>query len=154
WTNLYSAGADTAKVNQFLQAAGVPSGQKVNVDFWFSPTHYGDTEAAVAQVVARTLEATGRFTVKISSAERAEDGQKRRAGEMPVFLMGWYPDYLDEDDYLAPFSDPNIFDPAKWNDPKMLSLVSAEAKQQDATQRSQLIQQAQSYMADQAPYVP
>ena len=73
---------------------------------------------------------------------------------MPVFLMGWYPDYLDEDDYLAPFADPKIFDPAKWNDPQMLSLVAAQAKELDATKRATTIRQAQSYMADQAPYVP
>jgi peptide/nickel transport system substrate-binding protein len=154
WTSLYGSGGDTAKVNAFLTAAGVPAGQKVNVDFWFSPTHYGDTEASVAQVIARTLEATGRFTVKISNVEWAEYGQKRKAGELPVFLMGWYPDYLDEDDYLAPFADPKIFDPAKWNDAQMLSLVAAQAKELDATKRATIIKQAQSYMADQTPYVP
>jgi peptide/nickel transport system substrate-binding protein len=154
WTSLYGNGGDTAKVDAFLTAAGVAAGQKVNVDFWFSPTHYGDTEASVAQVIARTLEATGRFTVKISNVEWAEYGQKRKAGEMPVFLMGWYPDYLDEDDYLAPFADPKIFDPAKWNDPQMLSLVAAQAKELDATKRATTIKQAQSYMADQTPYVP
>src|SRR5256714_395851 len=154
WTSLYGNGGDTAKVNAFLTAAGVPAGQKVNVDFWFSPTHYGDTEASVAQAIARTLEATGRFTVKISSVEWAEYGQKRKAGEMPVFLMGWFPDYLDEDDYLAPFADPKIFDPAKWNDPQMLSLVAAQATELDATKRATIIKQAQAYMADQVPYVP
>ena len=154
WTSLYGNGGDTGKVNAFLTAAGVPAGQKVNVDFWFSPTHYGDTEASVAQVIARTLEATGRFTVKISSVEWAEYGQKRKAGEMPVFLMGWFPDYLDEDDYLAPFADPKIFDPAKWNDPQMLSLVAAQASELDAAKRATIIKQAQSYMADQTPYVP
>ncbi len=154
WTNLYGNGGDTTKVNALLAAAGVPAGQKVNVDFWFSPTHYGDTEASVAQVIARTLEGTGRFTVKISSVEWAEYGQKRKAGEMPVFLMGWFPDYLDEDDYLAPFADPKIFDPAKWNDPQMLSLVAAQASELDATKRATIIKQAQSYMADQTPYVP
>ena len=154
WTTLYGSGGDTGKVNAFLTAAGVPAGQKVNVDFWFSPTHYGDTEASVAQVIARTLEATGRFTVKISNVEWAEYGQKRKAGEMPVFLMGWFPDYLDEDDYLAPFADPKIFDPAKWNDPQMLSLVAAQARELDATARATIIKQAQGYMADQTPYVP
>src|SRR3989440_1252730 len=154
WTSLYGNGGDTAKVNAFLTAAGVPAGQKVNVDFWFSPTHYGDTEASVAQVIARTLEATGRFTVKISNVEWAEYGQKRKAGELPVFLMGWYPDYLDEDDYLAPFADPKIFDPAKWNDPQILSLVATQASELDATKRATIIEQAQGYMADQTPYVP
>lgn len=154
WTEMYGAGGDKAKVDQFLTAAGVPAGQKVEVDFWFSPTHYGDTEAGVAQVIARSLEATGRFSVKISNVEWAEYGLKRRAGEMPVFLMGWFPDYLDEDDYLAPFADPKIFDPAKWEDPRMLDLVRAQLRELESTKRAGLIKQAQAYMADQAPYVP
>ncbi|MGH2667878.1 MAG: ABC transporter substrate-binding protein, partial [bacterium] len=120
WTQLYGSGTDQALVDRYLTAAGVPAGEKTKVDFWYSPTHYGDTEADVARVITQGLEATGRFEVTVSNVEWAEYGQKRRAGEIPVFLMGWYPDYLDPDDYLEPFADPNIFDPAKWEDPKML----------------------------------
>lgn len=154
WTDLYGTSVAKDKVDGFLAAAGVPAGQKVALDFWFSPTHYGDTEAAFAQVLARSLEATGRFTVKISNVEWAEYGLKRKAGEMPIFLMGWFPDYIDEDDYLEPFADPNIFDPAKWNDPKMLDLVHKQQAELDTSARTTLIKQAQDYMADQAPYVP
>ncbi|MCA1657590.1 MAG: ABC transporter substrate-binding protein, partial [Actinobacteria bacterium] len=82
WTDKYGPAPAKDKVDQYLTAAGVPAGQKVALDFWFSPTHYGDTEAAVAQVIARSLENTGRFTVKISNVEWAEYGKKRKAGEM------------------------------------------------------------------------
>jgi peptide/nickel transport system substrate-binding protein len=154
WTDLYGTGADTALVEKHLAAAGVKPGEKVPVDFWYSPTHYGDTEANVAEVIARSLEKTGRFTVKISNVEWAEYGEKRRAGEMPVFLMGWFPDYLDPDDYLEPFSDPDIFDPAKWKDQKMLNLVHAQQRELDRGKRDSIIKEAQAYMADQTPYVP
>ena len=140
-------------VDKYLSLAGKSSGT-IPIDLWYSPTHYGDTEAAVAEVVARSLEATKRFTVKIRNVEWAEYGNKRRAGEMPVFLMGWYPDYLDPDDYLEPFSDPNIFDPAKWNDPKMLELIHTEQRLQDPARRDDAVRQAQAYMADQVPYIP
>ena len=140
-------------VDKYLSLAGRSSGT-VPVDLWYSPTHYGDTEAAVAEVIARSLEATKRFTVKIRNVEWAEYGNKRKAGEMPVFLMGWYPDYLDPDDYLEPFSDPNIFDPAKWNDPKMLELVHTEQRLQDPERRAEAVKQAQTYMAEQVPYIP
>jgi peptide/nickel transport system substrate-binding protein len=140
-------------VDKYLSAAGKSSGI-VPVELWYSPTHYGDTEAAVAEVVARSLEATKRFTVKIRNVEWAEYGNKRRAGEMPVFLMGWYPDYLDPDDYLEPFSDPSIFDPAKWNDSKMLELIHTEQRVQDPARRADTLRQAQAYMADQVPYIP
>ena len=154
WAELYGSGTDKAKVDDYLQKAGIPAGQKVDLDFWFSPTHYGDTEAAVAQVLARGLEATGRFNVNLSNVEWSEYGQKRRNGEMPVFLMGWFPDYLDVDDYLEPFADPAIFDPAKWDDPAMLDLVHAQQAALDPAARVGIIKQAQTYMAEQTPYVP
>ena len=154
WGELYGQTPDKAKVDQYLTAAGVAPDAKVPLDFWFSPTHYGDTEAAVAQVIARSLEDTGRFTVTLSNVEWAEYGNKRRAGEMPLFLMGWYPDYLDVDDYLEPFADPNVFDPAKWEDPAMLDLVHAQQRELNPATRLAIIKQAQTYMADQTPYVP
>jgi peptide/nickel transport system substrate-binding protein len=154
WAELYGAAPDKAAVERHLTAAGVPPTQKVKVDFWYSPTHYGDTEAGVAEVISRGLEATDRFDVTISNVEWAEYGEKRRAGEMPVFLMGWYPDYLDPDDYLEPFADPDIFDPAKWEDPKMLDLVHAQQRELDPAKRTAIIKEAQAYMAEQTAYVP
>jgi len=135
------------------RAAGKSAGT-VPVELWYSPTHYGDTESAVAEVIARSLENTKRFTVKVRNVEWAEYGKKRKAGEMPVFLMGWFPDYLDPDDYLEPFSDPAIFDPAKWNDPKMLELIHTEQRTQDPERRAEALRSAQTYMADQVPYIP
>ncbi|MGH9024368.1 MAG: ABC transporter substrate-binding protein, partial [Acidimicrobiia bacterium] len=113
WIDLYGGGGDSSTRDRLLTAAGVPPGDKVKVDLWFSPTHYGDTEATVAEVLARILEETGRFDVDVSSIEWSEYGEKRARGEMPVFLLGWYPDYLDEDNYLEPFSNPDAFNPAK-----------------------------------------
>jgi peptide/nickel transport system substrate-binding protein len=154
WTDKYGSGGDKSKVDQYLTAAGVAAGTKVPIDFWFSPTHYGDTEASIAQVLARSLEATGRFTVKISNVEWAEYGLKRKAGELPVFLMGWYPDYLDADDYVEPFSNPKAFDPAKWDDPKAQDFVQKEQAENDESARNDIFKDAQDYMADQTPYVP
>jgi len=167
WDQLYgaaapppTAGAKAAPapsgkslVDKYLTAAGHPAGT-VPVELWYSPTHYGDTEQAVAELIARSLEDTHRFTVKVRNVEWAEYAKKRQAGEMPVFLMGWYPDYLDPDDYLEPFSNPGIFDPAKWDDPKMADLVQTEQRAQDPDRRADVLRQAQSYMADQVPYIP
>ncbi len=155
WDQLYGAAAPSGKslVDKYLAAAGHPAGT-VPVELWYSPTHYGDTEQAVAELIARSLEDTHRFTVKVRNVEWAEYGKKRQAGEMPVFLMGWYPDYLDPDDYLEPFSNPGIFDPAKWDDHKMADLVQTEQRAQDPDRRADVLRQAQSYMADQVPYIP
>jgi peptide/nickel transport system substrate-binding protein len=157
WTDKYGTGeaADAAtRVGAALTAAKVPAGQKVPVDLWYSPTHYGDTEASVAEVIKRSLEATGRFQVKVSNVEWAEYGQKRRNGEMPVFLMGWYPDFLDPDNYLEPFSNPDSFDPAKWEDEAMLKLIADSQVEANPDTRAGILAQAQTRMGEETPYVP
>src|SRR5206468_2481905 len=66
FSQLYGAGAapaNKATVERFLAAGGVKTG-KVQVELWFSPTHYGDTEADVAETVSRSLEKPGRFDVR------------------------------------------------------------------------------------------
>src|SRR5699024_2141029 len=78
----------------------------VKVTLWYSRGHYGDTEPALAQTVARTLEETGLFEVTLNSSEWAQfvaSAWPGPSGQYPVFLLGWYPDYLDPDDYLTPF---------------------------------------------------
>src|SRR5439155_1677236 len=61
------APAPTGKslVDKYLAAAGKPAGT-TPVELWYSPTHYGDTEAAVAEILTQSLEKTGRFTVKVN----------------------------------------------------------------------------------------
>jgi peptide/nickel transport system substrate-binding protein len=156
WEALYGTNPaeQQAFIDERLGKAGVAAGTKVKVDLWYSPTHYGDTEASVAEILKRSMEATGRFQVTVSNVEWAEYGQKRRNGEMPVFLMGWYPDFLDPDNYLEPFSNPDSFDPAKWEDATMLDLIGKSQIERDATARRELIVQAQQRMAGEAPYVP
>ncbi|MDA3920201.1 MAG: ABC transporter substrate-binding protein [Salinisphaera sp.] len=79
---------------------------KVKLTLWYSRGHYGDTETAFAQTVKRELEETNLFNVTLKSAEWAQftaSAYPASTGQYAAFLMGWYPDYLDPDDYLAPF---------------------------------------------------
>ena len=69
------------------------------MDLWWTPTHYGPTEADVATVLKDNLEETGMIEVNLQNTEWATYKEYQNAGSMPVFLLGWYPDYLDPDNY-------------------------------------------------------
>ena len=75
----------------------------MKVELWYTPTHYVDTEADVTTVLKRQLEATGLIEVEIKSAERATYVDNARNARMMLSLFGWYPDYIDPDDFLTPF---------------------------------------------------
>jgi len=82
-----------------LRPAATPS-----ITLWYNSTgHYGDTEPAVAQLIKAQIEATGKVTVNLQSEDWATYRADLAKGNLPMFLLGWYPDYFDTDDYISPF---------------------------------------------------
>jgi len=85
-----------------------PAQPKYQIDLWYnSDGHYGDTEDELATVLKNSIEACGKVTVTLKSEIWAQYRLDRNAGNFPLLLMGWYPDYADTDNYLAPFLDAN-----------------------------------------------
>jgi peptide/nickel transport system substrate-binding protein len=95
---------DLAKGQELLAKAGFTKEKKLKMDLWYSPTHYGDTEADVAALMKAALEESGVIEVTLQNVEWATYKQYQKNGTMPVFLLGWYPDYMDPDNYTSPFA--------------------------------------------------
>lgn len=132
---------------------------KVKLTLWYSRGHYGDTEPALAQSIARTLEETGLFDVDLQSSEWAQftaNAYPGSSGQYAAFLMGWYPDYLDPDDYLAPFYHSEESFLRVYDNERMDKLLEEErtAKAPDAESRTQAFAEIQQLAAEDTPIVP
>ena len=92
------------KSKKLLASRGYSESKPFTFDFWYTPSHYGDTEVDMAAVLKDQFEATGMMKVNVKSAEWAtyRDNWKNKA--MPAYLLGWYPDYIDPDNYTAAFA--------------------------------------------------
>jgi peptide/nickel transport system substrate-binding protein len=100
WSHIDAFGQrDLEQAKELLTAAGYSEDSKLEMDLWWTPTHYGPTEADVATVLKDNLEETGLITVNLQNTEWATYKEYINAGSMPVFMLGWYPDYLDPDNY-------------------------------------------------------
>src|SRR3989441_5578836 len=102
----YGAAPDLTQAENLLASAGYNSSKngKLYIDLWYnSDGHYGDTEPSVALVVKTSLEKTGMITVSLKSEPWAAYRTNIGNGNHAFYLLGWYPDYLDADDYAAPF---------------------------------------------------
>ena len=75
---------------------------------------------------------------------------------MPIFLLGWYPDYIDPDDYLTPFlhskysGDLGVF----YSNSKMDAALEKAMVEIDIGKRTKLYEEAQRMMTEDAPLVP
>ena len=102
----YGAAPNLTLAENLLTAAKYNSSKngKLYIDLWYnSDGHYGDTEPSVALVIKTSLEKTGMITVSLKSEPWAAYRGHLAQGRFPFYMLGWYPDYLDADDYAAPF---------------------------------------------------
>jgi len=155
-TVLYPEEPDLEEAVALLEGAGFTADNPLEMDLWWSPDHYGDTEADVASIIKDNYEATGVIQVNLQSAEWATYKQLRNEGSLPVYLLGWYPDYLDPDNYTWPFahSSATAGIGTYYNDPDMDALLEAAQVETDEDVRAALYEQVQQVWFEENPTTP
>ena len=131
--------------------------KRLTIDLWYnSDGHYGDTEPAVAQVIKSSLEATGKLTVNLKSEPWATYTDDFGNGRLPFFLLGWYPDYFDSDDYVSPFLSTSGGQSlgSNYSSAQMDTWLAQEAATASETTRTSLFGSIQDQLASDVPYIP
>ncbi|MCL6579995.1 MAG: peptide ABC transporter substrate-binding protein [Firmicutes bacterium] len=152
----YGEAADTEKCLAELAKAGYSASKPLTIELWYTPTHYGDTEDDLAQVLKSQFEATGAIKVELKSSEWGRYTDDLTAGSMGFFLLGWYPDYLDPDDYVTPFL---ATEGAKsmgcfYSSAQMDSLIKQELAKTTVEDRTPVFESIQGKLAEDVPYIP
>jgi peptide/nickel transport system substrate-binding protein len=81
---------------------------------------------------------------------------KIRARELPVFFVGWAPDYADPDDYAIPFYDGRIGTFARrigYNNEQVNQWIDQAARESDPAKRHELYVQMQLAVHEDAVYI-
>ncbi|MFX0091389.1 MAG: ABC transporter substrate-binding protein, partial [Candidatus Hodarchaeota archaeon] len=125
-----------------------------SIDLWYTPTHYGDTEKDVAELIKSQLEATGCFDVTLQSAEWAT--YVNQFGSMGFFLLGWWTDYPDESNYISPFvgTSGGASIGTNYSSVTMDGYITTMTTSTNATERMEAIRNAQKLMAEDIPCIP
>jgi peptide/nickel transport system substrate-binding protein len=153
---------DKAKAQQTLSQAGVKTPLNLNIDY--TTDHYGPTSADEYNQLKRQLEATGLFKVNLQGTAWTTYNDQRVKDTYPIYQLGWFPDFVDADNYLLNFlSDQNFVhahycDPGAKNRPcdqdGILPLLTTE-ETKTGTARSDALDQIQSKLATgTVPYIP
>jgi peptide/nickel transport system substrate-binding protein len=151
----YEGTEDVEAGKALLASAGFTEENPLVMDLWYSPTHYGDTEPDVAAVIKDQLEASGVVEVNLQFLEWAAYRDAGRAGELPVSLLGWYPDYLDPDNYTNVFAhSPASWSGSYYSNPEMDALLDAQAGELDEATRVSILEEIQDFWVSESPFVP
>jgi peptide/nickel transport system substrate-binding protein len=113
--DVYGSTPNPAKAKSVLQAAGVQTPVSLNVDY-VSDGHYGTTSGDEYNQIKRELEATNLFKVNIQGTAYTTYSDERVKDTYPIYQLGWFPDFVDGDNYLFNFLNPQNFVHAHYCD--------------------------------------
>jgi peptide/nickel transport system substrate-binding protein len=113
--DVYSTSPDKTKAANVLQTAGVKTPLTLNIDY--TTDHYGPTSADEWNEIKRQLEATGLFKVNLQGTAWTTYNANRVKDTYSIYQLGWFPDFVDGDNYLGPFLAENNFVHAHYCDP-------------------------------------
>jgi len=144
------------KVKELLASKGFTKDKPFTFDLWYTPSHYGDTEVDMAAVLKDQLEKTGVMKVNVKSAEWATYRDQWHNKQMQAYLLGWYPDYIDPDNYTAAFAGTagsagmGIY----FSDPEWDKILSQAQTETDHEKRVALYEKIQKMWAEDVMTAP
>jgi len=148
----YGEGPDPDGAAQVLDDASVQT--PVELELWWTPTHYGDASADEYAEIKRQLEEGGLFSVTLESTEWDQYTEDAFTDGYPAYQLGWFPDYVDGDNYIASFYSSASFLNIHYENQEVDDLIAVEQGSTDDAEREGSFQRIQEITAEEAPIIP
>ena len=147
---------DLDMAKSLLEGQGYTADNPLMLELWYPPEHYGTTTADVMQVIKEQLEETGLMKVELKSQNWAEYVDSFVAGNLPFFMLGWFPDFVDPDTWLSPFAScaQSPSNGVNYCNEEMDALLLAAASTADPAEREALYKQVGELYAEEVPTIP
>lgn len=144
---------DTAKAAKILRDAGVPTPVKITLHY--TTDHYGAETAQEFEALRGQLNDSKLFDVQVQGTEWAKFRPAQKRGDYAVYGLGWFPDYPDPDNYVAPFLDSdNFLNTPYVNQSVRDRLIPQSRREADRTAATPVFDQIQKIVAKDVPVLP
>ena len=159
--------ADSDQALEWLQAAGYSPDNPLTLEVWYpsgSPIRAG-VAATLRELALQQL--GGVLKLEPKTVEAATAFSNIDKGIYPTFLLDWYPDFSDPDNYIHPFLSCSKGSEAEgceegssqsrgsfYYSDRANQLIDQERQQQDPDARKQTFVAIQELLAEDVPYIP
>ncbi|AXE76707.1 ABC transporter substrate-binding protein [Streptomyces atratus] len=144
---------DKDKAKRILVKAGIT--EPVSMTFWFTTDRYGSSTAPEFDELKRQLEASGLFRITLKSKPWKEFQEGFTKGQYPVFGRGWFPDFPDPDNFIAPFVGKESVTGRPYMKREIIEqLLPQTRKESDRGAVSEQFERAQQILVDDVRLLP
>ncbi|MFC9282526.1 ABC transporter substrate-binding protein [Streptomyces collinus] len=142
-----------AKARNLLTKAGITTPVKLTLHY--TTDHYGSATKQEFQILQKQLNASGLFAVSIQGHPWETFRPAEMKGKYDVYGMGWFPDFPDADNFVAPFLDKGNFLGSPYsNSTIQRSLIPQSRREADRLNASKTLTQIQDIVAEDVPVIP
>ncbi|MGW1074118.1 ABC transporter substrate-binding protein [Streptomyces sp. NPDC002537] len=141
------------KARAILRAANITT--PVPLTLTYTDDHYGEATGKAFKSLQQQLNDSQLFNAKIQGVKWADFRPEAAKGKYAVYGMGWFPDFPDPDNFVAPFFGKDNFLRSPYQNTKITNQLipdSRETPQREAA--AKFFQQAQDIVADDVPVLP
>ena len=141
---------------ELLGELGYNENNKFSFTLWYETSGHYPQSPQQALVLKSSLEASGVISVSLEGREWAAYKVKRSEETMDAYIYGWYPDYIDPDDYIYPFvqSSGGSWLHHNYANPQMDQLIAWARGNTTEAARTDLYGQIQDLMVTDVPMIP
>jgi peptide/nickel transport system substrate-binding protein len=127
----------------------------VKLTLHYTTDHYGPATKKEFELLKKQLDDSGLFDVTIKGEPWNTFVPAERKGEYDVWGMGWFPDFPDADNYLAPFLDKDNFLRLPYTNSEIRDTLIPESRREaDRLSASTPLTGIQDIVADDVPILP
>jgi len=135
-----------------LAPLGYNETHKLTFDLWYESSGHYPMSAEQALLYKGALDASGVMQVTLKSAEWASYKTNRDSEIMDAFVYGWYPDYVDPDDYSFLYWASWLH--TNYSNATQLALYNEARATTNLTRRTELYAQIDNIAVEQCSVVP
>ncbi|MEU3252101.1 ABC transporter substrate-binding protein [Streptomyces sp. NPDC006997] len=158
----------TGHTNAFFNAYGDPNVSKardtlteadittpVKLTLHYTTDHYGAATKDEFEVLKKQLNDSDLFDVTTKGTPWETFRPAEKEGEYEVYGMGWFPDFPDADNYLAPFLDADNFLGSPYaNNEIRNTLIPQSRREADRIAAVESLSDIQDIVAEDVPVLP
>ncbi|MGW0914258.1 ABC transporter substrate-binding protein [Streptomyces sp. NPDC002784] len=142
-----------ARAKALLAKANVST--PVSMTLHYTTDHYGSATKKEFELLKEQLNSSGLFDVKIEGTPWETFRPAEQKGEYEVYGMGWFPDFPDADNYIAPFLDKDNFLGSPYANSEIRnSLIPESRREADRQSAVDSLTSIQDIVAEDVPVIP